>query len=137
MGIEPFLLAYTINIIVAQRLIRKLCDRCKTVDENVDTDLLMESGFTNEEIDKTKFYKAVGCVHCIRGFRGRIGIFEALSMNKEIRKVILKSRDFIDEDAIRTLALQNGMQPLRQSAMNLVKDGITSVDIVEGMILEE
>src|SRR6267143_2216223 len=137
MGIEPFLLAYTINIIVAQRLIRKLCDRCKTVDENVDTDLLMESGFTNEEIDKTKFYKAVGCVHCIRGFRGRIGIFVALSMNKEIRKVILKSRDFIDEDAIRTLAMQNGMQPLRVSAMNLVKDGITSVDIVEGMILEE
>ncbi len=137
MGIEPFLLAYTINIVVAQRLIRKLCDRCKVVDDSVDYDLLAESGFTEQEIESTKFYKPVGCVHCIRGYRGRMGIFEALAMTKEIRKVILKSKDFVDEDAIRTLALQNGMQTLRQSAINLVKEGITSIENIEGMILEE
>lgn len=137
MGIEPFLLAYTINIIVAQRLIRKLCDRCKMADDNVDVDLLVDCGFTEQEIESTTFYKAVGCVHCIRGYRGRVGIFEALAMTKEMRKIILKSKDFIDEDALRTFALQNGMQTLRQSAMNMVKAGITSVDNVEGMILEE
>lgn len=137
MGIEPFLLAYTINIIVAQRLVRKLCDRCKAIEENVDIDLLLECGFTEKEIEETKFYKPVGCVHCIRGYRGRLGIFEALAMSKEMRKIILKSRDFIDEDALRTHALQNGMLTLRQSAINLVKLGITSLDIVEGMILEE
>lgn len=137
MGIEPFLLAYTINIVVAQRLIRKLCDRCKEVDDKVDGDLLIECGLTNQEIESTKFYKPVGCVHCIRGYRGRIGIFEALAMTKEMRKIILKSRDFIDEDALRQHALQNGMQTLRTSAINLVKQGITALDNIEGMILEE
>ena len=137
MGIEPFLLAYTINIVVAQRLIRKLCDRCKVVDENLDYDLLMECGFTEKDIADTKFYKPVGCVHCIRGYRGRVGIFEALPMTKEMRKIILKSRDFIDEDALRTHALQSGMQTLKASAINLVKAGITSMENVEGMVLEE
>jgi type IV pilus assembly protein PilB len=137
MGIEPFLLAYTVNIVIAQRLIRKLCDRCKTVDENVDLELLKDCGFTEEDMTKVSFYKPVGCVHCIRGYRGRIGIFEALAMNKELRKVILKSRDFIDEDALRTLALQSGMKTLRDSAMDLVRQGITSLENVEGIILEE
>jgi type IV pilus assembly protein PilB len=137
MGIEPFLLAYTINIVVAQRLVRKLCDRCKVVEENLDYDLMIECGFTPQEIENTKFYKPVGCVHCIRGYRGRVGIFEALAMTKELRKLILKSRDFIDEDAMRTHALQNGMKTLKHSAMNLVREGITSMENVEGMMLDE
>jgi type IV pilus assembly protein PilB len=137
MGIEPFLLAYTINIVVAQRLIRKLCDRCKMVDDNVDMDFLVECGLTPAEIVASTFYKAVGCVHCIRGYRGRAGIFEALAMNKEIRKIILKSREFIDEDALRTAAFANGMKTLRQSAIDLLKSGVTSIENVEGMIMEE
>ena len=137
MGIEPFLLAYTINIVVAQRLVRKLCERCKTVDTAIDHDFLIEAGFTEQDIDSSKFYKPVGCVHCIRGYRGRIGIFEALQMTKEIRRIILKSKDFIDEDAIRVLALQNGMQTLRQSAINLAKQGVASLENVEGLILED
>ena len=137
MGIEPFLLAYTINIVVAQRLIRKLCDRCKMVDDDVDIDLLLESGFTQQDLDNTKFYKPVGCVHCIRGYRGRIGIFEALYVNKDIRKIILKAKDFIDEEGLRQTAQQNGMQTLRQSAINLLKEGVTSIENVEGMIMED
>lgn len=137
MGIEPFLLAYTINIVVAQRLIRKLCDRCKMVDDEVDIDLLLESGFTQQDLDNTKFYKPVGCVHCIRGYRGRIGIFEALYVNKDIRKIILKAKDFIDEEGLRQTAQQNGMQTLRQSAINLLKEGVTSIENVEGMIMED
>jgi len=137
MGIEPFLLAYTINIVVAQRLIRKLCDRCKTLDDGVDVDFLIECGLTDQEIKDSTFYKAVGCVHCIRGYRGRAGIFEALYMTKEMRKTILKSKDVIDEEAIRTLATQSGMQTIRQSAINLIRAGITSIENVEGMIMEE
>lgn len=137
MGIEPFLLAYTINIIIAQRLLRKLCDRCKMVDENLDIELLLSAGLTEKEIETTKFYKPVGCAHCIKGYRGRIGIYEALHMSKEMRKIVLKSRDFIDEDAIRTMAFQNGSQTLRQSALNLVKQGITSIETAEGMLIED
>jgi len=137
MGIEPFLLAYTINIIVAQRLIRKLCDRCKLPDDNIDADFLLECGFTPHEIESSKFYKPNGCVHCIRGYRGRMGIYEALPMNKEMRKLILKSRDFIDEDALRTSALASGLKTLKVCAMELLKQGITSIENVEGMILDE
>lgn len=137
MGIEPFLLAYTVNIVVAQRLIRKLCERCKVVDENVDSDLLVDSGFTEQEIQETKFYKAVGCVHCIRGYRGRIGIYETLVINKELRRIILKSQEVIDEDAMRQNALAHGMKTLKFQAVRLVKDGITSLENVEGLILED
>ncbi|MBI1804233.1 MAG: type II/IV secretion system protein [Ignavibacteriae bacterium] len=137
MGIEPFLLAYTINIVIAQRLIRKLCDRCKTADDNVDVDFLIECGLTDQEIKDSTFCKPVGCVHCIRGYRGRVGIFEALYMTKDMRKIILKSKDVIDEESLRNLATQNGMQTVRQSAINLVKAGITAIENVEGMIMEE
>ncbi len=137
MGIEPFLLAYTINIIVAQRLVRKLCDRCKLPDEDIDEDFLIECGFTPQEIETTTFYKGNGCVHCIRGYHGRQGIFEVLAMTREMRKIILKSRDFIDEDALRVNALQNGLKPLKQSAMDLLRNGVTSLENVEGMILDE
>jgi len=137
MGIEPFLLAYTINIIVAQRLLRKLCERCKMVDEDIDMELLLNAGLTEKEIENTKFYKPVGCAHCIKGYRGRIGVFEALAMDKEMRKIILKSRDFVDEEALRALALQNGMKTLRQSALDLVKQGVTSIETAEGMIIED
>jgi type IV pilus assembly protein PilB len=137
MGIEPFLLAYTVSIVVAQRLIRKLCDRCKVVDENMDSDLLVDCGFTEREILETKFYKAVGCVHCIRGFRGRIGIYETLVINKDLRRIILKSHELIDEDAMRQNALAAGMKTLKFQALRLVKEGITSLENVEGLVLEE
>jgi type IV pilus assembly protein PilB len=137
MGIEPFLLAYTINIIVAQRLTRKLCERCKMVDDSVDVDLLLDCGFTEKEIEQTQFYKPTGCVHCIKGYRGRTGIFEVLTMTKEMRKIILKSKDYIDEDALRTYAQQNGMQTLRQASIKLVKQGITSIESVAGIAIED
>ena len=137
MGIEPFLLAYTVNIVVAQRLIRKLCERCKTVDDNVDVESLMECGFTAQEIKETTFYKPVGCVQCVKGYRGRVGIFEIFTMNKEMRKIILKSKDFIDEDALRSAALQHGMQTLRQSAVTLLKNGVTAAENVLGIAVDE
>ncbi len=137
MGIEPFLLAYTINIVIAQRLVRKLCDRCKAPDDKVDVEFLVDCGMTDQEIKSATFYKPVGCVHCIRGYRGRIGIFEALYVSKDIRKIILKARDFIDEEALRTTALQSGMQTIRQSAINLMCQGVTSIENVEGMIIDD
>lgn len=137
MGIEPFLLAYTINAIVAQRLVRKLCDRCKMVDENVDVDLLTQCGLTTKEIEETTFYKPVGCGYCIKGYRGRTGVFEVLTMTKEMRQTILKSKDCVDEDTLRAQALKNGMQTLRDSALNLVKKGVTSIDVIAGLAIED
>ncbi len=136
MGIEPFLLAYTINVIVAQRLLRKLCERCKIIDQDFNYELLLDLGIEDEIIKGTKFYKPVGCIQCIKGYRGRIGIFEALKMSKEMRQVILRSKDIIDEDALRTLALKNGMITLKQSAINLATSGVTSLHEITGIALE-
>lgn len=137
MGIEPFLLAYTTNIIVAQRLIRKLCPRCKTPDTDLDMDLLADCGLTEKDVQDTTFYKPVGCAHCIKGYRGRTGIFELCTMNKHLRQIILKSKDFIDEEALRQGALQNGMKTLAKSAMQLARQGITSLDCIIGMAVED
>jgi type IV pilus assembly protein PilB len=137
MGIEPFLLAYTINIIVAQRLVRKLCERCKTVDDNVDYDLLTELGYSVEEVKGIKLYKPVGCIRCVKGFRGRSGIFEILQMTKDIRQIILRSHDMIDEETIRSLAIKNGMQTLKKSAFDMVKSGVTSLSEIAGLTLED
>jgi type IV pilus assembly protein PilB len=137
MGIESFLLAYTINIIVAQRLVRKLCERCKTIDNNVDYDLLTELGYSMDDAAGAKFYKPVGCIRCVKGFRGRSGIFEILQMTKDIRQIILKSQDLIDEEAIRSLAVKNGMQTLKKAAFEMVKSGVTSLSEIAGLTLED
>lgn len=137
MGIESFLLAYTINIIVAQRLVRKLCERCKTIDSNVDYDLITELGYSMDDAVGGKFYKPVGCIRCVKGFRGRSGIFEILQMTKDIRQIILKSQDLIDEEAIRSLAIKNGMQTLKKAAFNMVKSGVTSLSEIAGLTLED
>lgn len=137
MGIEPFLLAYTINVIVAQRLVRKLCDRCKLPDDHIDYEALSECGVSPDEVKGSTLYKPVGCVQCVKGYRGRVGVFEVLYMNKEMRKIILKSKDFIDEDALRSAAIQGGMQTLRQQAIELLKQGVTSLDNILGMAIED
>ena len=137
MGIEPFLLAYTINIVVAQRLVRKLCERCKLPDDHVDYEALAECGVSPDDVKGSTLYRPVGCVQCVKGYRGRVGVFEALYMNKEMRKIILKSKDFVDEDALRSAAMQSGMQTLRQQALDLLKQGVTSLDNILGMAIED
>lgn len=134
MGIEPFLIAYAINLVVAQRLLRKLCTACRVVDEDPDPVLLKEVGFTDEEIATTTFYKAThgdGCPKCKGvGYKGRRAIAEALYFTREIRHLIVKSRGDIDEDAVRELAVSQGMLTLLTSGREIVKLGETSVEEV-------
>ncbi len=137
MGIEPFLLAYTINVIIAQRLLRKLCERCKIIDDDINFELLSDLGIEEKIIKQTKFYKPVGCIRCLKGYRGRTGVFEALKMSKEMRQLILKSKDMIDEDALRQLALKNGMITLKQAAINLAISGVTSLQEITGIAMED
>ena len=130
MGVEPFLLAYAINIIVAQRLVRKLCPRCKTPDTEVLPQALAKIKFPEEQRATTTFYRPVGCMHCLGGYKGRMAIHEALYFTKEIRKLILEAGSFINEDALRELAVQQGMQTLREAGIELLKKGITTVEEV-------
>ncbi len=134
MGIEPFLIAYAINLVVAQRLLRKLCPECKVVDDDPDRILLRELGFTEEEQQTTTFYKAVQdetCKTCRGvGYKGRRAISEALYFSREIRHIIVDAGESIDEDAIREKAVAEGMLTLLASAREVVKMEETSVEEV-------
>ncbi|MFA6233653.1 MAG: ATPase, T2SS/T4P/T4SS family [Bacteroidota bacterium] len=127
MGIEPFLIAYAINLIVAQRLVRRLCNKCKRPIRDLDEMELQNVGFTQEEIETTTFYEPVGCPSCVKGYKGRAAIHESLFFSKEVRKAVFDSGDDIDEEKIRVIAISQGMLTLRASARERVKEGVTSI----------
>ncbi len=134
MGIEPFLIAYAINLVVAQRLLRKLCPSCKVVDHEPDATLLRELGFSEEEVAATTFYKPgvdEACRMCRGiGYKGRRAISEALYVSHAIRKLIVDAGDTIDEDGVRDAAVKEGMLTLVASAREVVKMGETSAEEV-------
>ncbi|MEM1115574.1 MAG: GspE/PulE family protein [Bacteroidota bacterium] len=134
MGLEPFLIAYAINLVVAQRLIRTLCDACKRPEPDPDLVMLRELGFSDEEIRTVPFYAPGDNPDCPKckgvGYRGRRAIAEALYFSRAIRHLIVKARGDIDEDAIRDQAVRDGMLTLAASAREIVKLGQTSIDEV-------
>lgn len=131
MGIEPFLIAYAINLIVAQRLIRKLCDKCKQRVKNIDDEMAKIVGFDKEEWSKYTIYKAAGCNECNNtGYKGRLAIHEALYFTKEIRKIIVSSGIEVDEERIRQQSKIDGSLNLRESGLEKVKQGLTSIEEV-------
>ena len=132
MGLEPFLIAYAINLVVAQRLIRTLCPTCKTPDPNPDLVLIRELGFSEEEIRTNVFYRAThggSCPTCKgRGYKGRRACAEALYFSPAIRAAIVEAGGEVNEDHIRTIAESEGMLTLAASARVLVGRAEVSVD---------
>ena len=122
MGIEPFLIASGIHCVVGQRLARRLCDECKT-PVTVSAEELRRSGFdTDTDIDA---FEPEGCTRCHgSGFKGRIGIYEVMVMNDEIRALILKRSSSTD---IAAAANESGMRGMREDGLEKVRHGVTSV----------
>ncbi len=137
MGIEPFLIAYAINIIVAQRLIRTLCKVCKEPIDDAEKKDLLKFGFTEEDLKQYKFYNAVGCDKCNGGWKGRAAIHEALYFTKAIKNIILSAGEKVDENAIRDQASKDGMWTLRRSGMERMKEGSTALEEVIASTVEE
>ena len=139
MGIEPFLIAYAINIIVAQRLIRTLCPACRrpvTKDE-IDWEGYVKFGFTEEELKTSQLYEAAGCDKCSGGYKGRAAIHEALYFTRDIRKIIVSSGADVDEEAIRAQAVKDGMWTLRKSGIERIKAGQTTVEEIASATTDE
>ena len=138
MGIEPFLIAYAINIIVAQRLIRRLCPDCKKKVIEYDDVLMSAAGLDIDEWKKYTVYEPKGCEKCNgSGYKGRIAIHEALYFTKEIRKIIVSSGDDVDEEAIRIQARKDGTLNLRDAGLEKVKLGLSSIEEVVASTSEE
>jgi type II secretory ATPase GspE/PulE/Tfp pilus assembly ATPase PilB-like protein len=139
MGVPPFLMAETIELIIAQRLVRKLCDNCKVPDDNIHPDVLalikkaLENLHSTDEIEPEKiqamkFFKAVGCEQCDKiGYRGRLGLYEIMRMNNEIRRLIVAKASSLD---IEKAALKNGMVNLEQAGIIKALKGETSLEEV-------
>ena len=138
MGIEPFLIAYAINLIVAQRLVRRLCPDCKKRTANFDEAMMKAADLDIAEWRNYVVYEPVGCDKCGRtGYKGRLAIHEALYFTKPIREAIVKSGIEVDEEKIRIQAKKDGTLSLREAGFEKVKLGLTSIEEVLASTTEE
>jgi type IV pilus assembly protein PilB len=131
MGIEPFLLAYAINVIVAQRLIRRLCPKCKKNINGLADTYVNRLKLDHAVWDKYEIFEPVGCDKCgYTGFSGRLAIHETLLFTKDISQLIFNAGEKIDEESLRRSAKKDGMLSLRESGFEKVKMGLTSFEEV-------
>jgi type IV pilus assembly protein PilB len=138
MGIEPFLIAYAINIIVAQRLLRRLCNHCKRKLKNFDEVLMNAAGLNIAEWRDYSIYEPAGCDKCNNtGYKGRLAIHESLYFTKEIRQIIVRSGIEVDEEKIRAQSKKDGTLSLREAGLEKVKLGLTSIQEVIAGTSEE
>jgi len=132
-GIAPFLVGSCLNLVMAQRLVRKLCDKCKEEYDSTSEELSL-IGLQKKDV-KTKLFKAKGCADCRNtGYRGRTAIFEMIPMARELRKLVFNSAN---EDEIRQAAIKNGMVTLRDAGNERVLDGTTSIEEVLRSTVED
>jgi type IV pilus assembly protein PilB len=138
MGVEPFLIANAINLVMAQRLVRRLCNHCKKpLPKEKIAQPDRNLGFSEEEIEEITFYEAVGCEKCNNGYNGRIAIMEALYFDNEVKRMIFDAGDEIDEDALRKHAISKGMLTLRASGRQRIENGVTTIEEVMAITLED
>ena len=127
MGIEPFLISASVIMIIAQRLARKICGECKEV-EDIPESTLRDIGFPEEEVAEVKCYKGQGCTACGgTGYKGRVALYEVMSVKDEIKELILKGASTME---LKAAAIRLGMQTLRMAGLAKIKDGVTTVDEV-------
>tara|TARA_R110002072_G_scaffold173600_1_gene328236 strand:- start:34044 stop:35753 length:1710 start_codon:yes stop_codon:yes gene_type:complete len=135
MGVPPFMITATVEAILAQRLVRRICTDCRTEFEPSD-ELLMELQLPVEQARKYKFYYGKGCPQCNNGgYKGRVGLYELLTVTDDIRDLISVNAS---TDEIRALARSQGMTTLRESGLKLIFDGITTIDeVVRETVVED
>jgi type IV pilus assembly protein PilB len=133
MGVAPFAVATSINVITAQRLARKLCTTCKEVVD-IPADALIKEGFTEEQVAKGfKVYKAVGCDACNGGYKGRTGLYQVMPISDAMRRLIMAGSNAIE---LADQAGKEGIPNIRQSALKKVMDGITSLEEINAVTME-
>ncbi|MBB3106527.1 type IV pilus assembly protein PilB [Psychrobacter luti] len=125
MGVASFNIATSVNLVIAQRLARRLCKNCKK-PINIPRQSLLELGFTDADLDNPDniIYEPVGCNECREGYKGRVGIYEVMKVSPDISRIIMEDGNAID---IKDAALKNGFRDLRRSGVLKVLQGVTSI----------
>jgi type IV pilus assembly protein PilB len=127
MGIEPFLVASSVNLICAQRLVRRICTNCK-VEERHAAPALVEAGFTKDEAETVVPKKGSGCDKCNNtGYKGRVGLYEVMEIGEQLRELILVGASGLE---LRRKAVEEGMITLRRSGLHKVMEGVTTIEEV-------
>jgi type IV pilus assembly protein PilB len=128
MGIEPFLVASSINLIAAQRLVRKVCKGCSDLDNSISKDFLLSMGFTNDEINSFIPIKGKGCDLCDgTGYKGRVALYEVMEITESIANMILRGATSYE---LKEAAIKEGMLTLRRAGLEKIKAGVTTVEEV-------
>lgn len=126
MGIEPFLVTGSLNVVVAQRLCRRICPQCKVEDKDISVHEIIACGVAPSSAEKMKVYKGAGCDHCNKtGYKGRVAIYEVLDVTPGLRELILKHAS---SDEIKRQAIKDGMKTLRMCALTKVANGDTTLE---------
>ena len=133
MGVPSFNIASSVSLIIAQRLVRRLCDSCKVIRDDVTAQSLIELGFCEGDTKTIKIYKATGCNQCSNGYRGRIGLFEVLPMTKEVGQMIMSGGTSVD---ILKQAQLDGMFTVYQAGLEKIKEGITTIEEVNRVTVD-
>lgn len=127
MGIEPFLVATSVNLIQAQRLIRRVCKDCKT-EAHTPTEAMIDVGFAASEIKEIRTFKGAGCATCNgTGYKGRVGLYEVMEVTEDLRELILVGASGLE---LRRKAIEEGMLTLRQSGLEKIRQGVTTIEEV-------
>jgi general secretion pathway protein E len=127
MGVEPYLIASSVVLVMAQRLVRKLCDNCKK-PYKPSIDVLRSIGLSEKDAQGITFYQAVGCEECLKlGYKGRLAIYELMQMTNDIAKLTI---DRADTSRLRKQAVADGMTLLIQDGLRKIKEGVTTIDEV-------
>ena len=127
MGVPSFNIASSVHLIVAQRLARRLCNKCK-IEMDIPENALLEVGFAKKDLEDLTIYGPKGCSECSEGYKGRTGIFQVLPVGDDIKSLIMEG---CTQKDIEDLAEKNGIMDLRQAGLYKVKEGSTSLEEVE------
>ena len=127
MGIEPFLVSSSVVLILAQRLVRRICKECKE-EEEIEPEALERIGFSKDEAASVVCYKGKGCTTCSdTGYKGRLAVYEVMAMTEELKELVLQGAS---AEEIKRKAMSQKMKTLRMSGLSKIKDGITTVEEV-------
>ena len=132
MGVAPYNIASSVTLIIAQRLGRRLCPHCKE-ETSVPPEELINQGFRESELKELTIYRAVGCDQCNRGYKGRVGIYEVMPLSEEMGRIIMGGGNSIQ---IADQARREGINDLRQSGLNKVRMGMTSLEEINRVTTE-
>ncbi len=125
MGVPAFNIATSVTLIIAQRLGRRLCSNCKTLDD-LPREVLLSEGFTEQDLaEEFKIYKGVGCDQCTNGYKGRVGIYQVMGVSEEMSRLIMGGANSID---LADQARKEGIDDLRRSALKKIKQGLISLE---------